>query len=53
MIDSENSLQETTAGINTRINNTEVLGKDYVHPADAGFFQIADTLISDFVSLIV
>lgn len=53
MIDSENSLQETNAGINTRINNTEVLGKDYVHPADAGFFQIADTIISDFVSLIV
>lgn len=52
MIDSENSLQETNAGINTRINNIEVLGKDYVHPADAGFFQIADTIISDFVSLI-
>lgn len=52
MIDSEFSLQETEAGINTRINNTEVIGKDYVHPADAGFFQIADVLISDFVSLI-
>lgn len=51
-VDSENSLQESTANINTRINKTEVIGVDYVHPADAGFFQIADVLISDFVSLL-
>lgn len=51
-IDSENALQETTAAINTRINKTEVVGVDYVHPADSGFFQIADVIISDFVSLL-
>lgn len=51
-IDSENSLQETNAPFNGRINDTEIRGKDYVHPADAGFFQIVDSLIADFVSLI-
>ena len=51
-IDSEYSLQEIDANVNSRINLTEKRGIDYIHPADAGFFQIADALIADFVSLI-
>lgn len=52
MIDSENSLQESNANINYRIIDDEVLGVDYVHPADAGFFQIADAIVSDFMHCI-
>lgn len=51
-IDTEYSLQEENADINTRIDNKEVRGVDYVHPADAGFFQIADAIIADFCSLL-
>lgn len=49
MIDSEYALQESESPINYRITSKEVLGVDYVHPADAGFFQIADGIISDFM----
>ena len=52
-IDSEYSLQELNANVNGRINLTEVRGKDYVHPSDAGFFQISDALIADFVGYVV
>jgi hypothetical protein len=52
MIDSEYALQESNASINYRIVDTEVLGVDYVHPADAGFFQIADAIVSDFMHCI-
>lgn len=51
-IDSEYSLQEGRSNVNPRTNFQEVIGLDYVHPADTGFFQIADALISDFVSLV-
>ncbi len=51
-IDTEYSLQEENADINTRIADKEVRGKDYVHPADSGFFEIADAIIADFCSLI-
>lgn len=51
-IDTEYSLQEENADINTRIANKEVRGRDYVHPADSGFFEIADAIIADFCSLI-
>ena len=47
-IDSEYALQESKANVNSRIAFEETRGVDYVHPADAGFFQIADSLISDF-----
>ncbi len=49
MIDSEYSLQEAEANINSRITDKEVLGTDYVHPADSGFFQIVDGIVSDFM----
>jgi hypothetical protein len=49
MIDSEYALQESESAINYRIASKEVLGIDYVHPADAGFFQIADGIVSDFM----
>lgn len=49
MIDSEYALQESESAINYRIASKEVLGVDYVHPADSGFFQIADGIISDFM----
>ena len=52
MIDSERSLQEANAKINYRITETEILGTDYVHPADSGFFQIVDGIISDFMHCI-
>lgn len=52
MIDSEYSLQESHANINYRIVDDEVLGVDYVHPADAGFFQITDAIVSDFMHCI-
>lgn len=52
MIDSEYALQESNANINYRIVDDEVLGVDYVHPADAGFFQIADAIIADFMHCI-
>ena len=51
-IDTEYSLQEENADINTRIADKEVRGKDYVHPADSGFFEIADAIVADFCSLI-
>ena len=49
MIDSEFALQESESSISYRTASTEVLGVDYVHPADAGFFQIADGIVSDFM----
>lgn len=52
MIDSEYSLQESNTKINYRITDTEVLGIDYVHPADSGMFQIADAIVSDFMHCI-
>lgn len=51
-IDSEYALQELTVNVNSRIAFTETRGKDYVHPADAGFFQIADSIIADFCNSI-
>jgi len=51
-VDSEYSLQEENSDINTRISDKEVRGVDYVHPADSGFFEIADSIIADFCSLI-
>lgn len=53
MIDSEYALQESDTAINYRIKETEVTGVDYVHPADAGFFQITDAIVSDFMHCIV
>lgn len=53
MIDSEYALQESNSDINYRIVDDEILGVDYVHPADAGFFQIADTIVSDFMHCII
>lgn len=53
MIDSEYALQEGNSDINYRIVDDEVLGIDYVHPADSGFFQIADAIVSDFMHCIV
>jgi hypothetical protein len=52
MIDSEYALQESESAINYRIADKEVLGIDYVHPADAGFFQIADGIIADYMHCI-
>lgn len=52
MVDSEYGLQESNADINYRIASDEVLGVDYVHPADSGMFQIADAIISDFMHCI-
>lgn len=53
MVDSEFGLQESNADINYRIVDDEVLGVDYVHPADSGMFQIADAIVSDFMHCIV
>lgn len=53
MVDSEFGLQENNADINYRIADDEVLGVDYVHPADSGMFQIADAIVSDFMHCIV
>lgn len=53
MVDSEFGLQESDSAINYRIADTEVLGVDYVHPADSGMFQIADAIVSDFMHCIV
>lgn len=47
-IDSEYALQEGKTNVNSRIAFEEIRGIDYVHPSDAGFFQIADSLIADF-----
>lgn len=49
MFDSEYCLQESIQPINGRIADTEVRGVDYIHPSDAGFFQLADGIIADFM----
>lgn len=47
--DSENNMPSTTKVVNTRSEETEIIGTNGVHPANAGYKQIADAIFRDFI----
>lgn len=47
--DSENNMPETSVQVNTRNAKTEERGTNGVHPANAGYYQIADVVYRDLV----
>jgi hypothetical protein len=49
MVDSENAMQQGFSPKNARITETEMRGKDDIHPADSGFFQISDSIVRSFI----
>lgn len=48
--DSENNMPYSTRPVNVRNSNTEIRGTNGVHPADAGYYQIADAVYRNFVA---
>lgn len=47
--DSENNMPENSVQVNTRNAKTEERGTNGVHPANAGYYQIADVIYRDIV----
>ena len=47
--DSEYNMPYTATAVNSRSSTTENLGTNGVHPAAAGYYQIADVVYRDFV----
>lgn len=47
--DSENNMPENSVQVNTRNAKTEERGTNGVHPANAGYYQIADVVYRDIV----
>lgn len=48
--DSENNMPEQDVPVNSRSAKTEKRGVNGVHPAQAGYFQIADAVFRNFVA---
>ena len=48
--DSENNMPETDKPVNTRSDKVEKTGTNGVHPATAGYYQIADVVYRNFVA---
>lgn len=48
--DSENNMPETDKPVNTRSDKMEKTGTNGVHPATAGYYQIADVVYRNFVA---
>ena len=51
--DSENNMPENDAPVNTRSTKTEKRGTNGVHPADAGYHQIADVVYRNVVATVI
>lgn len=47
--DSENNMPQSLTAVNSRNTATEYRGTNGVHPATAGYFQIADAVFREFV----
>lgn len=47
--DSEYNSARSTKIVNTRSSTTEIFGTNGVHPATAGYYQIADAVFRDFI----
>lgn len=47
--DSENNMPQSAIAVNTRSSTTELRGTNGVHPATAGYYQIADASYRDMV----
>lgn len=47
--DSEHNMQTGTRKVNTRSSATETYGKNGIHPAQSGYYQIADAAYRDFM----
>ena len=48
--DSENNMPVTTKAVNTRNSETEKVALNGVHPADSGYYQIADAVYRSIVA---
>jgi lysophospholipase L1-like esterase len=48
--DSENNMSQSLTPVNTRNSTTENRGTNGVHPAAAGYYQIADAIYREFIS---
>ena len=48
--DSENNMPQSATAVNTRNATTESRGSNGVHPATAGYYQIADAVFREFVN---
>ena len=48
--DSENNMPESDVPVNSRSSKTEKIGTNGVHPATAGYYQIADVVFRNFVA---